>query len=82
MVEPLDPPPRWGQDNLSAFIETARRNTFATFVQMHQVWDLLVQIDGAYRRAIEGMHPPTDGGLSDHCCWFLRLTPADRPDPL
>lgn len=27
-------------------------------------------------------NPPTDGGLSDNCCWFLRLTPADRPDPL
>jgi len=55
-VEILDPPPGWGRDDLSAFVETARRNTFATFVQARQVWALLGRIDAALRRAIEGMH--------------------------
>lgn len=49
-------PPGWGTDNLSVFIETARHNTLATFVQARSVWGLLNRIDGVFRRAIDGMH--------------------------
>lgn len=52
----LQPPPGWNQDDLSGFIETARRNTFATFVQARPVWDRLSRIDGLFRRAIEAMN--------------------------
>lgn len=52
----LQPPPGWGRDNLSQFIEVARRNTFATFVQARPVWDRLDTIDTLFRRAIEAMN--------------------------
>lgn len=52
----LQLPPGWGHDNLSEFIEMARRNTFATFVQARPVWDRLNMIDSLFRRTIDAMN--------------------------
>lgn len=52
----LQPPPGWSRDNLSEFIEMARRNTFATFVRARPVWDRLNEIDSIFRRAIDAMN--------------------------
>jgi hypothetical protein len=38
------------------FIETVRNNELATFVRVRAIWNLLEQIDGTFRRAIDGMH--------------------------
>jgi len=52
----LQPPPGWGHDRLSEFIELARRNTFATFVQATPVWKRLTMIDALFRRAIDALN--------------------------
>ncbi len=49
-------PPGWGRDNLAEFIETARHNTFAAFVQARPIWERLNRIDALFRRAIEAMN--------------------------
>jgi hypothetical protein len=52
----LRPPDGWAQDPLSAFIETARQNTFATFVKMRGAFDRLRDIDRLFVRATENLH--------------------------
>lgn len=55
-MDVLQPPPGWGGDSLSEFIELTRRNTFATFVQARPVWERLTTIDSLFRRAIDAMN--------------------------
>lgn len=55
-MDALQPPPGWGRDSLSEFIENARRNTFATFVQARPVWQRFTRIDGLFRRAIDALN--------------------------
>ncbi len=46
-------PPGWGKDPMSEFIENARQNTFATFVNSKSDYKRLLDIDGAYRAIID-----------------------------
>lgn len=50
------PPPGWAQDKLSESIETARHNTFATFVNLGRVWLRLQDVDKTFRTAIDNLH--------------------------
>lgn len=48
-------PPSWGKDSLSEFIDTARNNSFATFVNCSAEYDILKSIDDIYRYAIDSL---------------------------
>lgn len=49
-------PKGWGEDKLSQFIDDARHNTLATFVNMKEVYNPLQVIDATFRRAVECAH--------------------------
>jgi hypothetical protein len=44
----LENPPGWGADPLSAFVETARQNTLATFMNLRSEYWRLNEIDSVY----------------------------------
>ena len=58
--EPLRPPPYWGSDELSNFLEVAQRNAFGTFVQLRPSFAKLVAIDAFYRRLIDNLNHTRD----------------------
>ncbi|MXS82759.1 hypothetical protein [Nitrosomonas oligotropha] len=62
---PLPPPPNWGRDEISKFIDNARINEFATFANMKEDIARLSDIDFSYRKAIEGLNHAED--------WFVGL---------
>jgi len=49
------PPPGWGADPLTAFIDNARLNTFATFTNREADFVRLKDIDQLYRALIGGL---------------------------
>ena len=61
----LNPPPEWGKDHITKFLETARENSFATFVKDKPFFKCLVDIDNLFHSAIECMEN------SEH--WFPLL---------
>jgi hypothetical protein len=65
--EPIVPPtPRnWGDDTLATFIDTARRNVFASFVNLRREYQRLSDIDAGFRLIGENLHEPQD--------WFVAL---------
>jgi len=52
----LKPPEEWAHDPLSAFIETARQNIFATFANLKSPYNRLRDIDRLFVRATENLH--------------------------
>lgn len=52
----LTPPEGWGLDPLSAFIEAARQNTFATFANLMGSYSRLRDIDRLFVKATENLH--------------------------
>lgn len=48
-------PPNWGKDSLSAFLDVARHNSFATFANCPAEYNLLSTLDGLFRRAIDNL---------------------------
>lgn len=52
----LKPPDGWASDPLSAFIETARQGTFATFANLKGSYNRLRDIDRLFVRATENLH--------------------------
>jgi hypothetical protein len=48
-------PPDWDRDALSEFIETARHNTFATFVNLLREYSVLKNIHELYKYAIDNL---------------------------
>ncbi len=48
-------PDNWGADSLSKFIDDALNNTFATFTNLAQAYDILKKIDDLYRLAIDNL---------------------------
>lgn len=52
----LKPPDGWASDPLSAFIETARQNTFATFANLKGSYNRLRDIDRLFVKATENLH--------------------------
>ena len=53
-------PPGWGDDELSLFLEQARRNQLATFHNKKPVYDLMREIDGCFLKPIVGMINPME----------------------
>ena len=51
----LEPPEGWGSDGLSDFMEAARRNTFATFVNLRSQYALLLDVDRAFTELIKNL---------------------------
>ena len=44
----LTPPPLWGRDRLSDFIDRARQNAFATYANLRDSWALLEKVNEAF----------------------------------
>ncbi len=51
----LTPPPGWGKDELTKFMDVARGNTYATFHNLPSEYRKLADIDAAYRKAIDSL---------------------------
>ncbi len=52
---PKPPPPGWGKDKLSEFLELARGNEFATFHNKRAEYGLLCEIDACYLRLADNL---------------------------
>lgn len=50
------PPPKWGQDELTRFITNAVENSFATFHKKKPEFEVLLEIDSCYQLLIPNMH--------------------------
>ncbi len=55
MVEGTSPPPGWGNDRLSEFIETARHNTFATFHNLKTQYNLLKDVNQLFWGIVDNL---------------------------
>jgi len=53
VTEKAEPPPGWGDDNLTDFIDHALENTYATVGQGRQIFSRLKDIDAAFRDAVK-----------------------------
>ena len=53
-------PKNWGQDKVSNFIETAQKNTFATFDNLKDVFKFFEDIDESFRRIIDNIDNARD----------------------
>lgn len=52
MTKKVEPPPGWGNDNITDFIDQALENTYATVGQGKQIFTRLKDIDNAFRDAV------------------------------
>jgi hypothetical protein len=56
----LSPPPGWGDEELSAFIESARQNQYATFLGKRDAMAKLVAIDALFAKVTKDwINPPS-----------------------
>lgn len=55
-LEPLEPPPNWGADEISNFLEISHRNGFGSFVRLRAPFAKITAIDAFYRRFIENLN--------------------------
>ncbi|HEX5758224.1 MAG TPA: hypothetical protein VF121_03440 [Thermoanaerobaculia bacterium] len=53
-------PDGWGLDDISAFLEAAHQNSFATFANLQRFFRPLVEVDQLFRLAIPNFGTPTD----------------------
>jgi hypothetical protein len=72
----LKPPPGWGKDSLSEFMEHAHRNRFATFARKKEWYDRLANLDGCFMRVATDWVNPMQGLIA--CTLFLRSHAAYR----
>ena len=54
------PPPEWGTDELTKFLDVARSNSYATFHNLRDEYRRLAEIDGAFRKAVDGLFNTKD----------------------
>ena len=58
MKNTISPPPRWGEDELTKFLDCVRENQFATFVNKMPETKKIVKIDEIFLRVIPlGLNP-------------------------
>jgi len=55
-----DPPPDWGNDEISKFIDHARGNEFATFANLKDEAAYLIEIDLLFRVAVDALNHSKD----------------------
>ena len=75
MNEPLPPPPGWGQDLLTQFLDTARRNQFATFANKNVAMNDLISLDSMFTKLVTD---PVTAKLFAPMSFFLRSHSAYR----
>ena len=75
MNEPLPPPPGWGQDLLTQFLDTARRNQFATFANKNVAMNDLISLDSMFTKLVTD---PVTAKLFAPMSFFLRAHSAYR----
>ena len=75
MNEPLPPPPGWGQDLLTQFLDTARRNQFATFANKNVAMNDLISLDSMFTKLVAD---PVTAKLFAPMSFFLRAHSAYR----
>lgn len=63
-IETIPNPAGWGEDKLSEYLQLARNNQLATFVNLRPEFDLLHEIDDCYVRVAENMLNPKRNLLS------------------
>ena len=54
------PPPGWSNDELTAFIDDASTNTYATFHNLKSEYTKLSEIDAAFRKAVDHLSHTSD----------------------
>ena len=59
-LEPLAPPPNWGEDEVSNFLEVAQRNSFGTFVNIQEIFAKFIAIDSFFRRLLDNLNHSKD----------------------
>jgi len=59
--QPIGPPPGWGKDKLSQFIDGARNNQYATFANKRVACRLIQEVDDCMHRAGSNLLNPKDG---------------------
>ncbi|HUJ19313.1 MAG TPA: hypothetical protein VL197_15115 [Nitrospirota bacterium] len=50
-----EPPPGWGSDNLTKYLDDARHNAYASFHNLRDEYRRLSDIDTAFRKAIDSL---------------------------
>ncbi len=55
---PTTPPPGWGNDTLTAYLDEFRGNQFATFHNKRQEMADLIALDGLFERLLKGAKDP------------------------
>ena len=55
-----EPPPEWGNDELTKFLDNAVANTYATFHNLKPEYTKLSVIDAAFRKAIDHLSHPQE----------------------
>jgi hypothetical protein len=64
------PPPDWGNDEITKFIDISLNNTFATFANLKPEFSLFIQIDRIFRAFMDNL-------VADHnwfACFFILRT--------
>ena len=56
----MSPPPCWGEDELTKFLDSVRKNHFATFVIKKPETKKIIEIDGIFSRVIHVALNPRD----------------------
>jgi hypothetical protein len=74
-MEPISPPPGWGVDSLTKFLDAASRNRYATFVNKKDWFRRLAEVDDCFMRVAKDWLNPRDM-LAPHL--FLRSHAAYR----
>ena len=59
-VRTSQPPPRWGADPLSEFIDNALANVFATFVHKPIQYKHILDVDSCFYKVASNLSNPTD----------------------
>jgi len=55
-----NPPPGWGNDEITKFFDVARGNTYATFANLQPEFQKLIGIDKAYRKLVDNLNQTKD----------------------
>jgi hypothetical protein len=72
---PKPPPPRWGNDELTKFLEHAHQNQYATFVHKRDAMTKLLAIDAEFAKVTKGWLNPESEVLA---MLFIRCHGAYR----
>ncbi len=51
-------PPGWGTDNITAYFDLARKNTFASFANAGVRFKKIAQVEAAFNLVRENLHNP------------------------